>query len=136
MAVLLRVPAHVAKGVGDDILRGKLAVLQEERHVADDHVEVAVAPVRVLADVLLEDRAEGGLVLGDEPRPLFEHEAHRLDDDGRVADGQVERVAQAHAEELREPPRPPLLLPRCPLLATTVYGEGEMTRTRGAAVYA
>ncbi len=42
------------------------------------HVEVAVAPVRVFAQVLGENRAEGWLVFGHQPRPLLEHEAQGL----------------------------------------------------------
>mmetsp|Transcript_13615 Transcript_13615/g.40865 ORF Transcript_13615/g.40865 Transcript_13615/m.40865 type:complete len:216 (-) Transcript_13615:1125-1772(-) len=77
----------VAKRVGDDVVLSELGALDEEGQVAGDHVEVAVPPMRIVAQVLLKNRAEGGLVLGDQPRPLVEHEAEGADKQRCVADG-------------------------------------------------
>ena len=46
-----------------------------------------------------------GGVLGDEARPLLEHEAHAADEQRRVAHGHVERLAHLEPDELREPTR-------------------------------
>ena len=46
-----------------------------------------------------------GGVLGDEARPLLEHEAHRADEQRRVAHGQPQLLAHLEAEELREAAR-------------------------------
>ena len=51
------------------------------RKVAQHHVEVAVAPVRVACEKVFEDHSEGGLVLGHEARPLVEEVAKGAQED-------------------------------------------------------
>ena len=46
-----------------------------------------------------------GGVLGDEARPLLEHEAHRADEQRRVAHGHAQLLAHLEPDELREAAR-------------------------------
>ena len=56
---------------------------------------------RISFEVLSKHRAERWLVFCDQARPLLKHEAERLDDHRRVADGKVEGVAQLRNKEER-----------------------------------
>ena len=69
----------------NDVVGVKLRLLEEERQVPDDHVQIAIAPMSVRAQIRSKDRSESRLVLGNKARPFVKHEAHCLDDDGGVA---------------------------------------------------
>ena len=59
------------------ILALQLGALNKERQVAYDHIQIGVAPMRVVAEKVLEDGAKCGLVLGDEARPLVKEQPQR-----------------------------------------------------------
>ena len=62
-------------------------------------VRVSGPPVGVVGEVVGEDGAEGGLVLGDEPRPLLEHVAHARGEGARVGGVEVQLGRHARGDE-------------------------------------
>ena len=116
---------HVAERVRHDVVVQQLVTLDEPRQLPEHlrecgrcvsgvawrraavalphHVEVAVAPVRVVREVLAEDRAKRRLVLGDQSRPLLEHVPHPVDDRGGVRRRVAHLRRHRPPEERRQP---------------------------------
>ena len=63
--------------------------------VARAHAQVRVSPVRVVVQVVGENRAKRRLVLGHQPWPLGEHVAHARGEQRRIIARQLQRVREA-----------------------------------------
>ena len=96
---------RVAKRVGDNVVLKELGALDEARDVSEDDVQVGVAPVRIVDEILGEDGAKGGLVLGDEPRPLGQHEAQPADEGRDILLRQAQLRPHAARDEGRDAAR-------------------------------